>query len=184
MGVLLLDSLNYIIFDVSILPLHNSLQTPPKVLGNQQENGRILSKRVKNIGDMFSQSRNRCPSVCVAPVLYIAPEEIIQRTEIGLHGRQLQPPFFEQKTVWNDALLAVNFNQILGQISRVCLSHILLKPKFWKFFHNHKLGEDLFFQYLPINRTINVFLDNNRTNKPLCAERRPYGDFLWMQALC
>ncbi len=28
MGVPLLDSLNYNIFDVSTLPLHNSLQTP------------------------------------------------------------------------------------------------------------------------------------------------------------
>ncbi len=52
MGVPLLDSLNYNIFDASTVPLHNSLQTP----GNQWENARILSKRVENIGDIFSQS--------------------------------------------------------------------------------------------------------------------------------
>ncbi len=94
MGVPLLDSLNYNIFDVSILPLHNSLQTPLEVLGNQWENGQILSKGVENIGDIFLQSWNRCRSVCVAPILYTAPEEIVQRTEIGLYGSQLQPPFF------------------------------------------------------------------------------------------
>ncbi len=54
MGVLLLDSLNYNIFHVSTLPLHNSLQTPLEVPGNQQENARILSKRVENIGDTLS----------------------------------------------------------------------------------------------------------------------------------
>ncbi len=71
MGVALLDSLNYNIFDVSNLLPRNSLQTPLEVLGNQRENARILSKRVENIRDIFSQSRNRW-SVCVAPVLYIA----------------------------------------------------------------------------------------------------------------
>ncbi len=60
MGVPLLDSLNYNIFYVSTLPLHNSLQTPPEVLGNQWENAWILSKRVESIGDIFLQSRNRC----------------------------------------------------------------------------------------------------------------------------
>ncbi len=93
------------------------------------------------------------------------------------------PPFFEWKMVRNDALLAVSFNQIQGQISPLCLSPILLKPKFKKFFHRRELGEDLFFQYLPINLTINIFLDENRTDKPLHAERRPYGDFLWIQVL-
>ncbi len=44
MIILLLDSLNYNIFDVSIFPLHNSLQTPPEVPGNQWETARILSK--------------------------------------------------------------------------------------------------------------------------------------------
>ncbi len=34
MGVPLLDSLNYNIFDVSTLPLYNSLQTPAEVPGN------------------------------------------------------------------------------------------------------------------------------------------------------
>ncbi len=42
MGVPLLDSLNYNIFHMSTLPLHNSLQTPPEVPGNQRENARIL----------------------------------------------------------------------------------------------------------------------------------------------
>ncbi len=74
MGVPLLDCLNYNIFYVSTLPLHHSLQMPPKVPGNQRENARILWKRVENIGDIFSQSRNRCRSVW-------APEEIVQRTE-------------------------------------------------------------------------------------------------------
>ncbi len=83
MGVPSLDSLNYNIFYVSTLPLHNSLQTPLEVPGNQQENARILSKRVKNIGDIFSQSQNCCRSVCVVSVHYITPEKIIQRTEIG-----------------------------------------------------------------------------------------------------
>ncbi len=59
MRVPLLDSLNYNIFNVSTFPLHNSLQTPPEVPGNQRENAQILSKRVKNISDIFSQSRNR-----------------------------------------------------------------------------------------------------------------------------
>ncbi len=94
MGLPLLDSLNYKIFDVSTLPPHNSLQTPPEVPGNQWENARILSKRVKNIGDIFSQNWNRCRFVCIARVLYIAPEEIVQRTEIGLYGGHLQPRFF------------------------------------------------------------------------------------------
>ncbi len=94
MGVPLLDSLNYNIFDVSTLPLHNSLQIPPKVPGNQRENAWILSKRVENIGDIFSQSLNYCRSICVVPVLYIAPEEVVQKTEIGLYGGQLQPSFF------------------------------------------------------------------------------------------
>ncbi len=73
MEVPLLDSLNYNIFDASTLPLHNSLQMPLEVPGNQRENAQILSKRVENIGDIFSQSRNRYQSVCVVPVLYIAP---------------------------------------------------------------------------------------------------------------
>ncbi len=73
----LLDSLNYKIFDVSTLSLHNSLQTPLEVPGNQREIARILSKRVENIGDIFSQRQNRCQSDCVAPVLSIAPEEIV-----------------------------------------------------------------------------------------------------------
>ncbi len=34
MEVPLLDSLNYKIFDVSTLPLHNSLQTPREFPGN------------------------------------------------------------------------------------------------------------------------------------------------------
>ncbi len=94
MVVPLLDSLNYNIFGVSTLPLHNSLQTPPEVPGNQQENVRILSKQVENIGDIFSQSRNRCRSVCVALVLYIAPEEIVQRTEIGAVRQPAPDPLF------------------------------------------------------------------------------------------
>ncbi len=53
MGVPFLESLNYNIFDVSNLPLHNSLQTPLEVPGNQRENARILSKRVKNICDIL-----------------------------------------------------------------------------------------------------------------------------------
>ncbi len=60
MGVSFLDSLNYNIYNVSTLPLHNSLRTPLEVPGNQRENARILSKQVENIGDIFSQSRNRC----------------------------------------------------------------------------------------------------------------------------
>ncbi len=94
--------LNYNIFDVSTLPFHNALQTPLKVPRNQRENARILSKRVENIGDIFSQSRNRCRSVCVAPVLYIAPEEIVQRTEIGAVPRPAPAPFFlaENGTKW------------------------------------------------------------------------------------
>ncbi len=111
-----------------------------------------------------------------------SPEEIVQRTEIGLYGSQLQPPlFFEQKTDRNDALLEVSFNQIQGQMSCVCLSSILLKPKFQTFFHRHELGEDLLFQYLPINQTVNIFLNKNRTDKPLRAERHLYSDFLWIQ---
>ncbi len=55
MGVPLLDSLNYNIFDMSSLPLHNSLQMPLEVPGNQRENARIISKRVENIDDIFSQ---------------------------------------------------------------------------------------------------------------------------------
>ncbi len=47
MGVSLLDSLNYNIFDMSTVPLHNSLQTPLEVPGNKQENAWILSKWVK-----------------------------------------------------------------------------------------------------------------------------------------
>ncbi len=103
MGVSLLDSLNYNIFDVSTLHLHNSLQTPPEVTVDQRENERIFLKRVKNIGDMFLQCRNRCRSVCVAAVLYIAPEEIVQRTEIGLYSGQLQSPFFlvENGSKWH-----------------------------------------------------------------------------------
>ncbi len=54
MGVPLLDSLNYNIFNVSTLPLHNSLQTPLEVPGNQQENARILSKQIENISNIFS----------------------------------------------------------------------------------------------------------------------------------
>ncbi len=96
MGVPMLDSLNYNIFDVCTLPLHNSLQTHPEVSGNQWKNARILSKRVENIDDIFSQSRSR-RSVYVALVLYLAPEEIVQRTDIGLYGNQLQAPFFERR---------------------------------------------------------------------------------------
>ncbi len=120
MGVPLLDSLNYNIFDVSNLPLHNSLQTPLEVLGNQRENDRIFSKWVQNIGNIFSQCWNR-QSVCIAPVLYTAPEEIVQRTEIeAVQWPVPAPPFFfEWKTVRNDALLKMSFNQIQGQISRV-----------------------------------------------------------------
>ncbi len=51
----------------------------------------------------------------------------------------------------------------------MCLSPIMLKLKFRKFFQHCEFGEDLFFQYLPINRPINIFLDENRTDKPLCA---------------
>ncbi len=43
MGVPLLDTLNYNIFDVSILP-------------HQRKNAQILSKWVENIGNIFSQS--------------------------------------------------------------------------------------------------------------------------------
>ncbi len=149
MGVPLLDSLNYIIFDVSTLPIHNSLQTPPEVPSYQRENARILSRRVENIGDIFSQSRNRCRFVCVALVRYIASKEIVQKTEIGAAWRPAPVPlFFERKKVWNDTRLEVSFNQIQGQIRRVCLNPILLKPKFWKFFHHRELVEGLFFQYL------------------------------------
>ncbi len=91
--------------------------------------------------------------------------------------------FSERKTIRNDALLEVSFNQIRGQISCVCLSPILLKPKFQKFFHPCEVGEGLFFQYLPINQTVNIFLDKNQTDKPLLAECHPYSDFLWMQIL-
>ncbi len=103
MGVPLLDSLNYNIFNVTTLPLHNLLQTPPEIPGNQWENARILSKRVENIDDIFSQSRNCCWSVCIAPVFYIAPDEIVQRTEIELYDGQLQPPFFwvENSSKWH-----------------------------------------------------------------------------------
>ncbi len=52
----MLEGLNYNIFDVSTHAFYNSLQTPPEVLGNQRENAQILSKRVENIGDIFSQS--------------------------------------------------------------------------------------------------------------------------------
>ncbi len=58
------------------------------------ENARILSKQVKNICDIFSQSRNCCRSVCIAPVLYIAPEKIVQRTEIGSVQQPAPAPFF------------------------------------------------------------------------------------------
>ncbi len=94
MGVLLLNSLNYNFFDVSNLPLHNSLQTSLEVPGNQRENARIISKRVENIGDIYLQSRHRCWSVCVAPVLYIAPEETVHRTEIGALRRTAPSPLF------------------------------------------------------------------------------------------
>ncbi len=181
----MLDILNYNIFDVPTLSLRNSLQTSLEVPGNQQKNARILSKRVENIGDIFSQNRNHCRSVCVAPVLYIASEEIVQKIEIkAVRWPAPAPVFFEQKTVRNDALLKVSFNQIQGRISRMCLSPILLKPKFRKFFQRHELREGLFFQYLSINQTVNNFLDKNRTDKPLHAECRPCGDFLCMQVLC
>ncbi len=185
MGVPLLDSLNYIIFHVSTLPLPNSLQTPPEVPHNQRESAWILSKRVENIGDISLQSRHCYQSVCVTLVLYIAPEEIVQRTKIRAVRKPAPAPLScEQKTVRNDTLLEVSFNQIQGQISSVCHSSILLKPKFRKFFHHSELGEALFFQYLKINRAINIFLNENRTNKPLHAEHYPYVDFLWMQVLC
>ncbi len=92
MEVPLLDSLN--IFEVSTHPLNNSHQTPPEVPGNQRENAWILSKRIENIGDIFSQSRNRCRSVSVAPVLYIAPGEIVQRTKIGAVQQPALAPLF------------------------------------------------------------------------------------------
>ncbi len=94
MGVPLLHSLNYNIFDVSTLPLHNSLQMPSEVPGNQRENAWIFSKQVENMGDIFSQTRNRCPFVCVAPVLYITPVEIVQRTEIRAVWRLAPAPLF------------------------------------------------------------------------------------------
>ncbi len=184
MEVLLLDSLNYNIFDMSTVPLHNSLKTAAEVLGNQRENALILSKRVENIGDIFSQSRNHCRSVCVALVLYIAPGEIVQRTEIKAVRRPAPAPLFsEWKRVRNDALLEVSFNQIQDHISRVCLSPTLLKPKFQKFFHRRELGEGHFFQYFPINWTVNIFLEENQTDKPLRTGRHPYSDFLWIQVL-
>ncbi len=154
-------------------------------LGNQRENAWILSKWVENIEDIFLQSRNRCRSVCVAPVLYIAPEETVQRTETEAVQRPVPAPFFfERKMFPNDALLEASFNQNQGQISRVCLSPILLKPKFQEFFHCLEVGEGIFFRYLPINRTVNIFRDKNRTDKPLRTERRPHSDFPWMQVLC
>ncbi len=62
-----------------------------------------------------------------------------------------------------------------------------LAPSCWnqnfENFYRRELEKGLFFQYLLINRTINIFLDENRTDKPLHAERHPYGDFLWMQVL-
>ncbi len=93
----MLDSLNYNIFDVSTLPLHNSLQMHPEVPGNQREKALILSNRVENIGDIFSLRRNRCRSVCVSLVLYIAPEEIVQRLRSGFMAASSSPPFFEHK---------------------------------------------------------------------------------------
>ncbi len=85
--------------------------------------------------------------------------------------------------VRNDALLEVSFNQIQGQISRMRLSPTLLKPKFQKCFHRRELGKASFFQYLPLNWTVNIFLGENLTDKPLHAECCLYGDFLWMQVL-
>ncbi len=181
MRVSLLDSLNYNIFDVSTLPLHNSLQTPPKVLSNQRENAGILSKRVKNIGDIFSQSRNRCRSVSIAPVLYIDPEEIVQRTEIGAVWRPAPAPFFLSGK-WFEM---TRFLKWVSTKSKVRSAVCALAPSCWnqnfeKFFIVLNWGK-VFFQYLLINRTVNIFLDENRTNKPLHTERRPYCDFLWMQ---
>ncbi len=184
MGVPLLDSLNYNIFNVSTLP-HNSLQTPPEDSSNQRENARILSTRVENIGDIFSQSQNRCRSDCVAPVLYIAPEEIVQRTEIGLYGRRPAPAllFLSKKPFEMTHFLKwISTKSKLRSV--VCLSPILLKPKFRKIFHRCELREGLFFQYLTINWIVNIFRNENRTNKPLHTECRPHCDFLWMQVLC
>ncbi len=78
------------------------------------------------------------------------------------------PFFFWAKMVRNDVLLEASFNQIQGQISRVRLSPILLKPKFRKFFHHRELGEGLFFQYLPINWTSIFFSMKIRPISP-CA---------------
>ncbi len=176
MGVPLLDSLNYNIFDVTTLPLHNSLQAPPEVPGNQWENPRSSQSESKMSVILFRRAEIVVGLFAWVLVLYKTPEEIVQRTEIRLYSGQLQSPFFWAET-------EVSFNQIQGQISRVCLSPILLKPKFQKFFHRRELGEGLFFQYLSTNWTINIFLNKNRTNKPLCAEHRPYSDSLWMQDL-
>ncbi len=153
MGVPLFDSLNYNIFDMSTLPLHNLLQRPTEVPGNQRENARILSKQVKNIGDIFSLSQNLCWSVCVAPILYIAPEEIVQRIEIGAVQLPAPAPIFFLSGKWFEMTRFLKWVSIKSnQISHVCLNPILLKPKFRKFFHRRELGEGFFFQYLPINR--------------------------------
>ncbi len=63
-----------------------------RVTHNTRENAQILSKQV--IGDIFSQSRYCCWSVCVVPVLYIAPEEIVQRMEIKAVQRPAPAHFF------------------------------------------------------------------------------------------
>ncbi len=52
MGVPLLDSLNYNIFDMSTLPFHNSLRTPLEVPGNQREIARILEANRDNRNDV------------------------------------------------------------------------------------------------------------------------------------
>ncbi len=163
MRVPLLDSLNYNILDVSTLPLHNSLQTPLEVPGNQQENARILWKRVENIGDIFSQSRNRCHSVCVALVLCIDLEKIVQKNEIGA-VRLPAPVTLFLSGKWFEM---THFLKWVSTKSKVRSAMCALAPSCWNqnlkyFFHRRELGEGLFFQYLPINQIINIFLDENR----------------------
>ncbi len=134
MGVPLLDSLNYNIFDVFTLPLHNSLQTSPEVKGNQWETARILSKRVKNIGDIFSLSRNHCRSVYIAPVLYIAPEEIVQRAEIGAVRWPAPAPFFLCRK-WFEMMCFLKWVSTKSKVrSAVCALAPLVETKISKIF--------------------------------------------------
>ncbi len=157
MRVPLLDSLNYNIFDVSTLSLYNSLQTPPEVPDKQRENARILSKRVENIGDIFSQSRTRW-SVCVAPVFYIALEEIVQRIEIGVVQRPAPAPFFLSGK-WFEM---TRFLKWVSTKSMVRSVECALAPYFWnqhfeKVFIAMNWGEGLFFQYLRETRPSTFF---------------------------